>query len=86
MMGKDEKLSAYEVVLVTADKKDVEVRVSPDGKILEDTGEAKPAKRSECGRSTLPLTGSPNCGVSWDAVTPAAPAAELSRPAALKRG
>ena len=36
--GKDEKLSAYEVVLVTADKKDVEVRVSPDGKILEDTG------------------------------------------------
>jgi hypothetical protein len=36
--GKDEKISAYEVVLVTADKKDVEVRVSPDGKILEDTG------------------------------------------------
>ncbi len=36
--GKDEKLSAYEVVLVTADKKEVEVRVSPDGKILEDTG------------------------------------------------
>jgi hypothetical protein len=36
--GKSEKLSAYEVVLTTADKKDVEVRVSPDGKILEDTG------------------------------------------------
>jgi hypothetical protein len=36
--GKDEKLSAYEVVLVTADKKEEEVRVSPDGKILEDTG------------------------------------------------
>jgi hypothetical protein len=41
VQGKDEKLSAYEVVLVTADKKEVEVRVSPDGKILEDTG-AKP--------------------------------------------
>src|SRR5262245_17859892 len=39
--GKNEKLSAYEVVLVTADKKEVEVRVSPDGKILEDTGAAK---------------------------------------------
>ena len=37
--GKDEKLSAYEVVLATADKKEVEVRVSPDGKILEDGGE-----------------------------------------------
>jgi Putative beta-lactamase-inhibitor-like, PepSY-like len=36
--GKDETLSAYEVVLMTADKKEVEVRVSPDGKILEDTG------------------------------------------------
>jgi uncharacterized membrane protein YkoI len=45
VMGKDEKLSAYEVVLVTADKKDVEVRVSPDGKILEDTGETKPEKK-----------------------------------------
>jgi hypothetical protein len=40
--GKDEKLSAYEVVLVTADKKELEVRLSPDGKILEDTGAAKP--------------------------------------------
>ena len=40
--GKDEKLSAYEVVLATADKKEVEVRVSPEGKILEDTGEKRP--------------------------------------------
>src|SRR5262245_10627035 len=40
--GKDEKLSAYEVILVTADKTEVEVRVSPDGKILEDTGAKKP--------------------------------------------
>jgi len=39
--GKEEKLSAYEVVLVTADKKEEEVRVSPDGKILEDTGAEK---------------------------------------------
>ena len=42
--GKEEKLSAYEVVLVTADKKDVEVRVSPDGKILEDTAAEKPKR------------------------------------------
>ena len=34
--GKDERLSAYEVVLVTADKKTVEIRLSPDGKILEE--------------------------------------------------
>src|SRR5262245_51827112 len=39
--GKDEKIAAYEVVLVTADKKEVEVRVSPEGKILEDTGAEK---------------------------------------------
>lgn len=39
--GKDEKLSAYEVVLKTADGKGVEVRVSPEGKILEDTGAEK---------------------------------------------
>jgi hypothetical protein len=43
--GKDEKLSAYEVVLVTADKKDVEVRVSPEGKILEDTGAKTPEEK-----------------------------------------
>jgi Putative beta-lactamase-inhibitor-like, PepSY-like len=40
--GKEEKLSAYEIVLVTADKKELEVRLSPEGKILEDTGAAKP--------------------------------------------
>src|SRR5262245_24178865 len=39
--GKDEKLSAYEVIVETADKKKVEVRVSPQGKVLEDTGEKK---------------------------------------------
>lgn len=36
--GKTEKRSAYEVVLATANKKSVEVRVSLDGKILEDSG------------------------------------------------
>ena len=45
VQGKDEKLAAYEVVLVTADKKDVEVKVSPDGKILEDTGAVKPGEK-----------------------------------------
>src|SRR5262245_44299894 len=43
--GKDEKLSAYEIVLVTADKKDVEVRVAPDGKIIEDTETKKPDEK-----------------------------------------
>jgi Putative beta-lactamase-inhibitor-like, PepSY-like len=43
--GKVEKLSAYEVVLVTADKKDVEVRLSPVGKILEDTGAKTPGEK-----------------------------------------
>jgi uncharacterized membrane protein YkoI len=38
--GKD-KLSGYEVVLETADKKSVEVTVAPDGKILEDSTEKK---------------------------------------------
>jgi hypothetical protein len=48
--GKDEKLSAYEVVLVT-DRKDVELRLSPDGKILEDTGARSQKKRSNRGRT-----------------------------------
>ena len=39
--GKTERLSAYEVVLQTADGKEAEVRVSPSGKILEDTGPRK---------------------------------------------
>jgi len=42
--GKEEKLAAYEIVLVTADKKEEEVRLSPDGKILEDTG-AQPEEK-----------------------------------------
>ena len=40
--GKDDKLEGYEINLVTADKKEVEVTVAPDGKILEDTGAEKP--------------------------------------------
>ena len=43
--GEEEKLSAYEVVLETADKREVEVRVSPKGKILEDTGAKKPEEK-----------------------------------------
>lgn len=39
--GKDEKVVAYEVVLVTADKKEVEVKVSTEGKLLEDSGAEK---------------------------------------------
>ena len=39
--GKVEKLSAYEVVLQLADGREAEVRVSPAGKILEDTGPGK---------------------------------------------
>ena len=36
-----EALEAYEVVLETSDKKEVEVAVAPDGAILEDSGEEK---------------------------------------------
>jgi hypothetical protein len=43
--GKSEKLSAYEVVLTTSEKKDVEVRLSPEGKILEDTSSPRPEKK-----------------------------------------
>jgi putative PepSY-like beta-lactamase-inhibitor len=43
--GKDEKLSAYEVVLGTANKKYVELKLSPDGKILEEAGATKQKKR-----------------------------------------
>jgi hypothetical protein len=38
--GKDE-LEGYEIVLRTRDKKDVEVTVAPDGKMLEDSGDKK---------------------------------------------
>ena len=36
-----EALEGYEIELVTADKKDVEVTVAPDGKVLEDSTEEK---------------------------------------------
>ena len=39
--GKDDKLEGYEIELETADKKEVEVTVAPDGKILEDSTEEK---------------------------------------------
>ena len=43
--GKTEKLEGYEVNLETADKKEVEVTVAPDGKILEDSGDKKDEKK-----------------------------------------
>ena len=46
--GSEEKLSAYEVVIVTADQRDVELRLSPDGKILEDTGAKKAKEKKAC--------------------------------------
>ena len=42
---KKEALEGYEIELVTADKKDVEVTVGPDGKILEDSTEEKKEKK-----------------------------------------
>jgi hypothetical protein len=42
--GKD-ALEGYEIVLETADKKEVEVTVAPEGKILEDSGEKKPEEK-----------------------------------------
>jgi hypothetical protein len=44
--GKEERLSAYEVVLVTGNKKDVEVRLSPDGKVLEEAAAEKPKRKN----------------------------------------
>jgi uncharacterized membrane protein YkoI len=38
---KKEMLEGYEIVLETADKKEVEVTVAPDGKILEDSTDEK---------------------------------------------
>ena len=42
---KKEMLDGYEIELVTADKKDVEVTVAPDGKIKEDSTEKKEEKK-----------------------------------------
>ena len=39
------ELEGYEIELTTADKKEVEVTVAPDGKILEDSGEKKEEKK-----------------------------------------
>ena len=39
--GKTEQLSAYEVIIDTVGKGQVEVRVSPEGKVLEDSGATK---------------------------------------------
>lgn len=42
-----ESHGGFEIVLETADKKDVEVTVAKDGKILEDTGEKKTEKKDK---------------------------------------
>jgi hypothetical protein len=42
--GKEDKLEGYEIVLETADKKEVEVTIAPDGKVLEDSTEKKEKK------------------------------------------
>lgn len=42
--GTEEKLEGYEITLVTADKKEVEVVIAPDGKVLEDSSEKKEKK------------------------------------------
>ena len=39
------KLEGYEILLDTADRKEVEVTVAPDGKIVEDSGEQKKEDR-----------------------------------------
>lgn len=39
--GGKEELEGYEIVLRTADRKNIEVMVAPDGKILEDSEEIK---------------------------------------------
>jgi putative PepSY-like beta-lactamase-inhibitor len=44
---KKEVLEGYEIELVTAEKKDVEVTVAPDGKILEDSTDKKEEKKDK---------------------------------------
>jgi len=44
---KKEALDGYEVLLVTADKKEVELMIDPEGKILEDSTEKKEEKKPE---------------------------------------
>ena len=44
---KKEVMDGYEITLETADKKSVEVVVSPDGKIKEDSGEKKEEKKDK---------------------------------------
>ncbi len=45
--GKDEKVIAYEIVLVTAEKKNVEIKVGLDGKILEEEVLGKEEKKED---------------------------------------
>lgn len=42
--GKDEKLDAYEITLATADGREVEVTIAPDGNVREDSGAKKKEK------------------------------------------
>ncbi|MCR4439797.1 MAG: hypothetical protein QHJ34_10560 [bacterium] len=44
--GKEERLSAYEVTITTTNDKEAEVRVSAQGKILEDSGAKKPKNKN----------------------------------------
>jgi hypothetical protein len=43
--GKQEILEGYEIVLTTAAGKETEITIAPDGKVLEDSGEAKKEKK-----------------------------------------
>jgi hypothetical protein len=43
--GKNETLEGYEIVLEAVDKKEQEITIAPDGKVLEDTGEKKEDKQ-----------------------------------------
>src|SRR5262245_34280924 len=45
--NKKEVLEGYEIVLETADKKEVEITIAPDGKVLEDSGEKKEEKKDK---------------------------------------
>ena len=44
---KKETPGGFEITLDTTDKKEVEVTVSPEGKIVEDSGEEKKDKKDE---------------------------------------
>ena len=43
--GQQETLHGFEIIVTTADNREIEVTVAPDGKVLEDGGAKKEEKK-----------------------------------------